>query len=170
MARPTRQRHQSTSGRASRLGDRLLMTARARKAIRRFCADAGRQHLLLTWPGGANYLPATMHHAGPYDVVVGHVARCPIYADLRQLELFRTRYMLIDIIDRAHAPRRPLLKTTHHPHAQNRAETPANLVANAGGASGRRLRRARGGHQEQTTRPAQSIPEHHPHTGRRNHD
>ena len=108
---------QNTGGYARRLGDRLLISARARKAIHSFCAAAGRQHLLLTWPGGANYLPATMHHAGPYDVVVGHVARCPIYADLRQLELFRTDHMLIDVTDDTHAPRRPLLKTTHRTHA-----------------------------------------------------
>ena len=139
----TRRERPRTGGRASRLGDRLLITARTRKALHRLCAKAGRQHLLLTWPGGANYLPAAIHHAGPYDVVVGHVARCPIYADLRQLDLFRTRYMLIDLIDHSHAPR-PLLKTTHHPRAHNQAGRPANLAASAGGAAiGRRLRRAR---------------------------
>lgn len=118
-ARERRSRdHPNAGGHASRLGDRLLISPRARNAIRSLCADAGRQHLLLTWPGGANYLPASMHHAGPYDVVVGHVARCPIYADLRQLELFRTHRMLIDITDGTHAPERPLLKTTHRPQAR----------------------------------------------------
>jgi len=80
---------------------------------------------MLTWPGGANYLPAAMHRAGPYDVVVGHVARCPIYVDLRQLKLFRGRYMRIDVNDRAHPPGRPLLQTSHHPHAGDRAGTRA---------------------------------------------
>jgi hypothetical protein len=159
MARPTRRERPRTGGRASRLGDRLLITARARKALRRLCAEAGRQHLVLTWPGGANYLPAAMHHAGPYDVVVGHVARCPIYADLRQLDLFRTRYMLIDVNDCAHPPGRPLLNTTHHPHAHNQAGRPARLVASAGGAViGRRLRRARRREPGAANQPAQSIP------------
>ena len=140
----TRRERPRTGGRASRLGDRLLITARARKALRRLCADAGRQHLVLTWPGGVNYLPAAMHDAGPYDVVVGHVARCPIYADLRQLDLFRTQYMLIDVNDCAHPAGRPLLMTTHHPQAHKQAGRPATLVASAGGAAiGRRLRRAR---------------------------
>jgi hypothetical protein len=147
-----------------------LITARARSAIRRFCADAGRQHLVVTWPGGANYLPATMHHAGPYDVVVGHVARCPIYADLRQLKLFRARCMLIDLSDRARPRGRPLLKTTHHPHAGDQAGTQAGLAARAGGALiGRRRRKARRRHLEQIFRPAQSIPEHHPPKCRRDH-
>jgi uncharacterized protein (DUF779 family) len=147
MARPVRQERPWAGGRASRLGDRLLITARARKAIRRLCADAGRQHVMLTWPGGANYLPAAMHHAGPYEVVVGHVARCPIYVDLRQLKLFRGRYMRIDVNDRAHPPGRPLLKTTHHPHAGgDRAGTPGRQISG----------------------PARLIPEHAP-SPRRDH-
>jgi hypothetical protein len=100
---------------------------------------------MVTWPGGANYLPATMHHAGPYDVVVGHVARCPIYADLRQLELFRERCMIIDLSDHARLRGRPLLKTAHHPHAGNQAGTATGPAAGAGGTGvGRRRRMRRG--------------------------
>ncbi len=160
MARQALNERLNIGGRASRLGDRLLITARAQKAMRRFCADAERQHLVLTWPGGANYLPAAMHHAGPYDVVVGHLARCPIYADLRQLELFRAGYMLIDLIDHSHAPR-PLLKTTRHQHAATTSQMhQSNLVASAGRVATRR------GH-EQTARPAQSETDHHPTSSRR---
>lgn len=100
---------------ATRLGERLHITVRTRIAIRKLCAEAGPQHLLLTWPGGVNYLPATIHDVGPYDVVVGHLARCPIYADIRQLDMFRTHRMLIDVNDTERTPRRPLLKTVAVP-------------------------------------------------------
>jgi hypothetical protein len=111
--RPARRERPNSGARGSRLDGRLLISVRVRKAIRRLCAGAGPQHVVLTWPGGANYLPAWMHDAGPYDVVVGHVARCPIYADLRQLELFRTHRMVIDV-EHERAPRRLLLNANHH--------------------------------------------------------
>lgn len=157
MAGPTRRERPSTGGRGSRLGGRLLFSARVRKAMRRLCAGAGPQHVVVTWPGGANYLPATMHHAGPYDVVVGHVARCPIYADLRQLELFRSHCMLIDVND-AHDRRRLILKTNHHPQPIARSNT-EQAVAGVRGARGRRLRKGGAGrHPRRVTRPAQPIP------------
>jgi hypothetical protein len=71
-----------------------------------------------------------MHHAETYNVVVGHLARCPIYADLRQLELFRAGYMLIDLIDHSHAPR-PLLKTTRQPHAATTRHLPSQIWSQA---------------------------------------
>jgi hypothetical protein len=136
----TDERRPNPDGRGSRLGGRLLISARVRKAIRRFCAGAGPQHVVVTWPGGANYVPAWMHNAGPYDVVVGHVARCPIYADLRQLELFRTDCMLIDV-DYERARRRPLLNTNHHPHPITRSNTEQVVARAAHAARGRRRRK-----------------------------
>jgi hypothetical protein len=132
--------------------------------MRKLCAGAGPQHVVLTWPGGANYLPATMHHAGPFDVVVGHVARCPIYADLRQLDLFRNECMLIDVND-AREPRRPLLKTNHRPYPITTSNT-EQVVAGVRGAAG--VRRAAGGRRrrkqgagrywQRLARKAQPIP------------
>jgi hypothetical protein len=158
MAGPARRDRASTGGRGSRLGGRLQISARVRKAMRRFCASAGPQHVVLTWPGGANYLPATMHHAGPYDVVVGHVARCPIYADLRQLELFRGHCMFIDVDD-AHNPRRLILDTDHHPHPTTRSNTDQAVAGVRGTARGRRRRkRGPGRHPQRVTRPGPPIP------------
>jgi hypothetical protein len=156
MAGPARPERPNSGGRGSRLGGRLLISARVRRAMRRLCADAGPQHVVVTWPGGANYLPATMHHAGPYDVVVGHVARCPIYADLRQLELFRSDCMRIDVND-AHDPRRPVLNTHHGPHPITRSNTEQAVAGVPGAARRRRREQGAGRHPGRVTRPAQPI-------------
>lgn len=93
-----------------KLGDRLRVTTRARAVVRRFVAEQGRQHIILSWPAGATTIPAELHIPGGHDVVIGHVARCPIYADVRQLALHRDRRLLLDVPDRPRAGRRPLLR------------------------------------------------------------
>jgi hypothetical protein len=98
-----------------------------------------------------------MHHAGPYDVVVGHVARCPIYADLRQLELFRSHCMRIDVND-AHDPRRLVLNTHHHPHPVTRSNTEQVAAGVPGAARRRRRKEGTGRHPQRVTRPAPPIP------------
>ena len=65
-------------------GRRLVITDPARKAIERLCRDQGRQAVVLSWPGGATYLPIACYQPSEYAVIVGHIARCPIYADVRR--------------------------------------------------------------------------------------
>jgi uncharacterized protein (DUF779 family) len=97
----------STQG---KLGDRLRVTTRARAVVRRFVAEQGCQHIILSWPAGATTIPAELHMPGGHDVVIGHVARCPIYADMRQLALYRDQRVLLDVPDQPRAGRRPLLR------------------------------------------------------------
>lgn len=93
-----------------KLGDRLRVTLRARNAVRRFVAEQGRQHIIVTWPAGATTVPAALHEPGGHDVVIGHVARCPIFADVRQLGLYRDRRLLLDVPEQPRTGRRPLLR------------------------------------------------------------
>jgi|BarGraNGADG00212_1021973.scaffolds.fasta_scaffold100848_2 hypothetical protein len=98
---------------AQLLDGRLVVTMRARTALRRHCRSDGPQELLLSWPSGVNYLPATMYLPGEHDVIVGHVATCAVHADLRQLALFRMRRMILDAPEPVGARRRPMLRISH---------------------------------------------------------
>ena len=86
--------------RRTRLGDRLLVTVRARRAVADLSRDRGLQHLVVTWPAGVALLPATLHRPGVHDAIVGHLAQCPIYVDLRQIALWPQRRVLLDITAR----------------------------------------------------------------------
>jgi hypothetical protein len=79
-------------------------------AIRAHVRRAGPHHLRLAWPGGITTLPAGVHDPGPHDVIMGHVARCPIYVDVRQLALFRERRVLVDACDPVRPDASPILK------------------------------------------------------------
>lgn len=84
----------------ARLGERLRVTVRARRALADLCREQGRQHLVLTWPAGVALLPAALHRPGVHEVIVGHLAQCPIYVDLRQVALWPDRQMLLDVVSR----------------------------------------------------------------------
>jgi uncharacterized protein (DUF779 family) len=98
----------------SHAGDRRLrVTRHARKAMAELRRQRGPHTVLVSWPAGVAYLPSTHHSVSPYDVIIGHVSGCPVYADVRQLGLFRDRRVVLD----AHArrtlfttPRRPVLR------------------------------------------------------------
>jgi hypothetical protein len=79
------QRSRGFSERVDLRGSSLVLTDAARDAIRRLCRDTGRQALLLSWPGGAVRLPPSLYTPSPFDVIIGHIARCPIFVDLRRL-------------------------------------------------------------------------------------
>jgi hypothetical protein len=99
-----------------------------------------------------------MHRVGPFDVVVGHVARCPIYADLRQLDLFRSECMLIDVND-VREPRRLLLKTNHRPRPITTSNTEQVVAGVPGAARGRRRRKQGDGRRwRRVARSARPIP------------
>src|SRR5262249_18295129 len=81
----TVQRSRGFSERVETRGGRLVVTDAARDAIRRLCRDTGRQALVLSWPGGAVCLPSSLYTPTAFDVIIGHIARCPIFVDLRRL-------------------------------------------------------------------------------------
>jgi len=89
-------------------GGRLVVTDAARDAIRRLCRDTGRQALLLSWPGGAVCVPSSLYTPTAFDVIIGHIARCPIFVDLRRLGFPAGARV---VLDATHGwPRRPLLR------------------------------------------------------------
>lgn len=93
----------------SRLGDRLQVTIRARRTISDLSRAHGRQHLVLTWPAGVALLPAGLHRPGGHEAIVGHLAQCPIYVDLRQVALWPDRQVVLDLAaPRTRPGRRPL--------------------------------------------------------------
>ena len=94
-------------------GWRLVITDPARKAIERLCRDQGRQAIVLSWPGGATYLPIACYQPSEYAVIVGHIARCPIYADVRQLSCFGNTRVLLDIAEVPRPGRLPLLRVRY---------------------------------------------------------
>ncbi len=92
---------------------RLRVTRHARKALAEVCRSRGPHAVLISWPAGVAYLPTTHHSAGPYDVIIGHVSGCPVYADVRQLSLYRDRRAVLDVRSRTPlftAARRPVFQ------------------------------------------------------------
>jgi hypothetical protein len=80
-----------------RLDNRLQVTVQARRAISDLTRDQGRQHVVVTWPAGAALLPEHVHEPAPHEAIVGHLAQCPIYVDLRQVSMWPNRSMLLDV-------------------------------------------------------------------------
>jgi hypothetical protein len=89
---------------------RVRVTVRARRALRDLVAQSGPQHVIVSWPAGATTLPATMHTVSPHEAIVGHVAGCPIFVDVRQVSLFRNRRGLLDVPVPSRHHCRPLLR------------------------------------------------------------
>ena len=63
----------------------VTFTAAARGVIAAVCRRSGQQVVVLAWPAGAAYLPATCYVPSEFDVVVTYVEGCPVYADSRRL-------------------------------------------------------------------------------------
>lgn len=84
-------------------------TPAARATIAAACRREGSQTVVVSWPAGAAYLPTTCYTPAHGDVLLGHVAGCPIYADTHRLQLYPAQQMLLDA-DRSspHRPRPPL--------------------------------------------------------------
>jgi hypothetical protein len=93
----------------------------ARTAIQAACRRGRRQAVLLSWPAGATYLPREYYQPGAFDVVVGHVAGCPIYADMRRLELFAERRVLVDAEHLSRSRQHPPLRVRVMPPPPRRA-------------------------------------------------
>ncbi len=74
----------------------VTFTAAARGVIAAVCRRSGQQVVVLAWPAGAAYLPATCYVPSEFDVVVTYVEGCPVYADSRRLAMFVTRRIVLD--------------------------------------------------------------------------
>ena len=98
-------------------GARIVVSDRARDAIRCLCRAGGPQALVVAWPGGVAYLPAAMFSGSEFDVILGHVARCPVYADVRQLGFFADRHAVLDLAESMEWRERPLLRLRSAPAA-----------------------------------------------------
>lgn len=75
---------------------RVDFTPCARDAIAQIRDRDGVQAIVLSWPVGATYLPYRYYLPGKFDVVLTHVAGCPVFADVRRLSLFSIRRVLVD--------------------------------------------------------------------------
>ena len=90
------------------LADRLRVTVRARRALADLLRTAGPHHLVVTWPAGVALLPAELHRPSGHAAIVGHLARCPIYVDLRQVAIWPQRQAVLDVTSaRVRPGRRP---------------------------------------------------------------
>jgi len=109
-------------------GGRLVVTDRARDAIRCLCRAGGLQALVVGWPAGAAYLPVAMFSRNDFDVIIGHVARCPLYADVRQLGFFADRHAVLDVAETMNWREQPLLRLRSAPCGDNHRVAPRTEV------------------------------------------
>src|SRR6266568_3563063 len=96
-------------------GGRLVVTDRARNAIRCLCRASGPQALVVAWPTGVTYLPVGIFSPSEFDVIIGHIACCPVYADVRQLRFFADRHAVLDLAEPMRWREQPLLRLRSAP-------------------------------------------------------
>jgi hypothetical protein len=118
-------RSDSSSERVDTRGGRLVVSGAARHAIGRLCRDDGRQAVLLCWPGGVACLPLSLYTPTAFDVIIGHIARCPIYVDVRQLRFTVGTHAVLDATQACE--QRPLLRL----RPAHREPAPRRLIAAA---------------------------------------
>ena len=110
-------------------GGRIVVTDRARDAIGSLCRAGGVQALVVAWPAGVAYLPVAMFSRSEFDVILGHIARCPVYADVRQLGFFADRHAVLDVAESMEWRERPPLRLRPAAYADtHRAAPQAELV------------------------------------------
>ena len=114
----------------ARLDNRLQVTVQARRAIADLSRTQGRQHVVVTWPAGAALLPEHVHEPAPHEAIVGHLAQCPIYVDLRQVAVWPNRWMVLDVTpERRWRGARPCFVLVEH--AGRETDRPAREVVGA---------------------------------------
>src|SRR6266545_5295574 len=96
-------------------GARLVVTNQARDAISCLCRAGGLQALVVAWPADVTCLPVATFSPGEFDVILAHIAGCPVYADLRQLRSFADRPAVLDLAEPMSWPERPLLQLRSAP-------------------------------------------------------
>jgi hypothetical protein len=110
-------------------GGRLVVTDRARDAIRCLCRAGGLQALVVAWPADVTCLRGATFSPSEFDVILGHIAGCPVYADLRQLGSFADRHAVLDLAEPMRWPERPLLQLRSAPWGDSaRAAPQAGVV------------------------------------------
>jgi len=109
-------------------GARIVVTDQARDAIRCLCRAGGPQALVVAWPAGVAYLPVAMYSRSQFDVILSHVARCPVYADVRQLGAFADRRAVLDLAESMEWRERPLLRLRSAPCGHSRRAAPQTGV------------------------------------------
>ena len=110
-------------------GGRLVVTDRARDAIGCLCRAGGPQALVVGWPGDVTCLPVARFSPSEFDVILGHIAGCPVYADVRQLGSFADRHAVLDLAEPMSWPERPLLRLRSAPCGDSaRAAPQAGVV------------------------------------------
>ena len=105
-------------------GGRLVVTDRARDAIRCLCRAAGLQALVVAWPAGVTCLPVARLSPSEFDVILGHIAGCPVYADVRQLGSFADTPAVLDLAEPISWPERPLLQLRSAPRGDTARAAP----------------------------------------------
>ncbi len=105
-------------------GGRLVVTDRARDAIRCLCRAGGPRALVVAWPGGVACLPVARLSPSEFDVILGHIAGCPVYADVRQLGSFANRHAVLDLAEPMRWPERPLLQLRSAPRGDTARAAP----------------------------------------------
>jgi hypothetical protein len=110
-------------------GGRIVVTDRARDAITRLdvCAAGGLQALVVAWPAGVTCRPVARFSPSEFDVILGHVAGCPVYADVRQLGLFADRHAVLDLAESMRWPERSLLRLRSAPCGDSARVPPHRL-------------------------------------------
>lgn len=105
-------------------------TAAATATLAEVCRRDGAQVVLLAWPAGATYLPRDHYVPDEFDVVLGYIAGCPIFADTRRLALFPSHNIMLDApAGSARLRRPPLIATVVHspaPARGSRARVPSS--------------------------------------------
>ncbi len=96
-------------------GGRLVVTGRARDAIRCLCRAGGPQALVVGWPADVTCLPAARFSPSEFDVILGHIAGCPVYADVRQLGTFADTPAVLDLAEPMRWPRAAAAATALRP-------------------------------------------------------
>jgi uncharacterized protein (DUF779 family) len=111
------------------LGTRLVVTDRARRAMGQVRRGQGLQVVVLAWPGGATYLPRAAYRPTKYDVIVGHIASCPVYADMRRLGWSSRTRVVLDVVEMPPPGRRPVLHVRAAAQGTARAGTASDSDA-----------------------------------------
>ena len=102
-----------TTGRFPRLG----VSPAAQTAVAAACQRGERQVVVLDWPSGVTCRPRRQYRPGDHDAIIGHVAGCPVYADLRGLARFPARGVLLDAEPPSPAHPYPTLRAVAVPDA-----------------------------------------------------
>jgi uncharacterized protein (DUF779 family) len=88
---------------------KVAFTPAARRALTTVARRDGPQAILLAWPAGAAYLPRADYVPHIFDVIVGHVAGCPIYVDTRRLAMFSDQRVVLDADSAPRSDAHPVL-------------------------------------------------------------